>query len=366
MSESERCRTKPRMEPQDIATGRAAEMIELAVVLTNHPDAVRPRATLARIANELLKRGADAIIDQAIEAAPDRGIAQTLQHTVEAASERIVVYRNEVRTELSLFAIPIITTFEKNVPESQFESALSGLKGLKDLADSMKVGRLELAQTVLLPQLFRLDHLNAIPLSIVRELGINFGTAAANRASEWHPFVTQKGSFKRSTAFLRFAVGQRQLTEHEDWGAGEGGLCERLEKLTTKAIKRYLGPPCRVQATFMGSFHEGLYSGMWLYQEQRLDQLARASRAQAQRKESLEARVVIHGPEYRFEMRVGFFAGGEAIGGHAYRLRSRPGEDPRGCVSRISKRLEAAGVKTKAVADFIGRKGAPPMVAIPI
>ncbi len=351
-------------------------MIELAVVLTNCPDAVRARATLARVADVLLKKGSDATIDQAIEAAPSRGIAQTLRNAVEAASERIVIYRNEVRAELLLFAIPIITTFEQNVPESQFESALNGLNGLKDLTNSIKDGRLELARMVLLPKLFRLNDLSDTPLSIVRERGFNLATAAVNRTSEWHPLAAQEGSFKRSTAFLRFAVGQRQLTEHEDGGAGEGGLCERLENLTTNAIKRYLGPSCCVQATCMGSFHEGLYSGMWRYQEQRLDQLARASRAQAKRNESLEARVGIHGPEYRFEMRVGFFAGGEAIGGHAYRLRSRPGEDPHGCVSRISKRLEAAGVRTRAVADFIakerefdlsiGRKGAPPMIAIPI
>ena len=299
-----------------------------------------------------------------------------LQYAVEAASEKIVIYRNEVRSELLLFAIPIVTTFEQNVPETQFESALNGLSGLKDLTSSMKEGRLQLAQIVLLPKLLRLDELNDMPLSIVRECGLSLATAAVSRASKSHPFVAQDRSFKRSTAFLRFAVGQRQLTEHEDWGAGEDGLCERLEKLTTSAIQRYLVPSCRVQATCRASFHESLYSGMWLYQEQRLDQLARASRAQAQRKESLEARVVIHGPEYRFEIRVGFFAGGEAIGGRAYRLRSRPSEDPRVCVSRISKRLETAGVKTKAVANFkrgeqefdwpIGRKGAPPMIAIPI
>lgn len=376
MSRRERCKTNPKTGPQDITKGRAAEMIELAAVLTNHPDAARPRATLARIANELLKKGADTTIDHAIEAAPSREIAQTLQHAVEAASERIVIYRNGERAELLLFAIPIITTFEQKVPESQFESALSGLKGLKDLANSMKDGRLELAQMALLPKLFRLDDLNAMPLSLVRERGINLGTAAMSRSSEWHPSITQDGSFKRSTAFLRFVVGQRQLLEHEDRVAGESGSCERLQELTTQVIKRYLGLPCRVQAICMGSFHERLYSGMWLYQEKRLDQLARVSRAQAQRKQSLEARVVIHGRRYRFEMRVGFFAGSEAIGGHAYRLGSRPSEDPHGCVSRISKRLEAAGVKTKVVADFVPierefdlpvrRKGAPWMIAIPI
>ena len=60
VSRSKRSKTKPRTALQD-------EMIELAVVLTNHPDAARPRATLARIANELLERRADATIDQAIE-----------------------------------------------------------------------------------------------------------------------------------------------------------------------------------------------------------------------------------------------------------------------------------------------------------
>jgi hypothetical protein len=351
-------------------------MIELAVVLTDHPDAAEAGAALARIANELLTKRADATIDQAIEAAPSCRIAQTLRHAVEAASERVVIYRNGVHAELLLLAIPIITTFEENVPESQFESALSGLHGLKDLADSMKDGRLELAQMVLLPKLFRLDDLNAMPLSIVRERGINLGTAAMSRCSEWQTSFTQNASFKRSTAFLRFLVGQRQLLEHEDWVAGQDGPCKRLRDLTTQAIQRYLELPCRVQAIWMGSFHEGLYAGMWQYQEKRLDQLARASRAQTQTKHRLEARVVTHGCRYRFEMRVGFFAGSEAIGAHVYRLRSRPSEDPHGCVSRISKRLEAAGVKTTAVADFVpeerefdlprGGKGTPSRIAIPI
>jgi Protein of unknown function (DUF2863) len=376
VSGSKKCKTKPKTGPQDITNERVAKMIELAVSLTNHPDTAEARLALAHIANELLKKRADATIDQAIEAAPSCRIAQTLQHAVEAASERVVIYRNGVRAELLLFAIPIITTFEENVPESQFESALSGLCGLKDLADSMEDGTLELAQVVLLPKLFRLDDLNAMPLSIVRERGINLGTAAMSRGSEWHPSITQKGSFKRSTAFLRFLVGQRQLLEHEDSVAGQDGLCERLQDLTTQAIKRYLRLPCHVQAIYMDSFHDGLYSGMWLYQEKRLDQLARATCAQMRSKKSLQATVVTYGRGHRFEMWVGFFAGDEAIGGHAYRLSSRPSEDPSGCVSRITSRLEAAGIKTNVLAGFVpeemgfgiqtGRKLDLSMIATPI
>jgi hypothetical protein len=187
----------------------------------------------------------------------------------------------------------------------------------------------------------------------VRERRINLGTAAMSRGSAWHTSITQNGSFKRSTAFLRFLVGQRQLLEHEDCVAGQDGLCERLQDLTAQAIKRYLGLPCRVQAIYMDSFHDGLYSGMWLYQEKRLDQLARASCAQTRRKKSLQARVVTYGRRHRFEICVWFFAGNEAIGDHAYWLSSRPSEDPRECVSRITSRLETAGIKTNALAGFV-------------
>ena len=351
-------------------------MIELAVILTNHPATDEAKAALARIANEVLKKGADATIDQAIEAAPSRAIAQTLQHAVETASERVVIYRNGVRTELLLFAIPIITTFEQNVPESQFESALSGLYGLKDLADSMKDGRLELAQIAAAAEAVQAGRPQRHAVVYRARAWDQFGTAAMNRGSEWHPSITQNGSFKRSTAFLRFLVGQRQLLEHEDSVAGQGGLCERLRDLTTQAIKRDLGLPCRVQAIYVDSFHDGLYSGMWLYQEKRLDQLARASCAQTRRKKSLEARVVTYGRMHRFEMWVGFFAGNEAIGGHVYRLSSRPSEDPSGCVSRITSRLEAAGIKTNVLAGFVpeemgfgiqtGRKLDLSMIATPI
>jgi hypothetical protein len=351
-------------------------MIELAAILTNHPDAAKARAALSRIANELLTNRSDSTIERAIQAAPSCGIAQTLQRAVEAASERVVIHRDGVRAELSLFAIPIITTFEQNVPESQFESAVSGLDGLRGLAPKMKDGRLELAQGTLLPKLFRLDDLNTMPLSIVREHGINFGTGAVNGDSEWHPYITQKRSLKRSTAFLRFLVGQRQVSEHEAPVANEGGVSERLQCLTSQAIKHYLGLPCRVQAFYMGSFYEGLYAGMWLYQETRLDQLARATCEQTRTNKRLEAMVITYGRPHRFEMWLGFFAGNQAIGGHAYRLRSRPSEDPGGCVSRITSRLEAAGIKANAITEVVpeergfgrrmGRKVGPSMVTIPI
>ena len=364
------------MRPQASMNGRITEIIELGVALTNQPDAAEATAALAGVANELMKKGADATIERAIEAAPSCGIAQTLRHAVEAASEQVVIYRNGVSTELSLFAIPIITAFEQNVPASQFEAALSGPNGSKDLANIVRESRLELAQVVLIPKLFGLDDLKAMPLSAVRKAGISLGTAVVGRAGKGLPFITQRGSLKRSTAFLRYLVGQRPRLEHEDWAAGKGGLCERLQDLTKQAVRRDLGLPCQVQAVYTGSFHGALYSGMWLYQEKRLDQIARASRVRARCKMSIEAEVVTHGRRQRFEIRVAFFDGSETIGGRAYRLSSRPSEDPSACVSRITRRLALAGVKTNALAHLVpeergfglrsGRKVEPLMITIPI
>jgi hypothetical protein len=365
------------MWPQASMNDRVAEIIELGVVLTNHPDAAEATAALASVANELMEKGADATIEQAIEAAPNCGVAQTLRHAVEAASERVVIYRNGVSTEMSLFAIPIITAFEQNVPASQFEAALSAWPSeSRDLANIGGARRLDLAQVALIPKLFRLDELKATPLSVVRKAGISIGTTAASRAGMELPFVKHRAGLKRSTAFLRYLVGQRPRLEHEYWTAVNRGLCERLQDLTKHAVKRDLGLPCQVQAAYTGSFHEALYSGMWLYQEKRLDQIARASRAQARSKNGMEAMVVTHGRSQRFDIRVGFFEGNEAIGGRAYRLSSRPSEELSGCVSRITRRLAMAGIKTNARADLVpeeqgfglrsGRKAAPLMITIPI
>ena len=359
-----------RMRPRVSTNGRVAEMIELAALLTNHPN-TDATAALARIATELLESGADATIDQAIEAAPSGGIAQTLRHAAEAASERVVIARNGATTELSLFAIPIVAAFEQSVPATQFEAALSAANGSNDLVNVARD-----SQAMLIPKRFRLEELMAAPLSVVRKAGLRLGTAAVSRGGNGFPFVTQVGSFKRSTAFVHCIVGQRQLFQHRDWSVAEGGLCERLQDLTKEAVKRYLGLPCQVQASYTGSFHEALYTGMWLYQEKRLDQLARTSRAEAGTGKNMEARVVTHGCRLRFEMRVGFFAGDEAIGGHAYRLTSRPSEDPSRSVSRITRRLEVAGIRTNALADFVpeergfdlpgGRKVETLMITLPI
>ena len=114
MRGSERRKYNGRTTEHDILTRRVAEVIEAATVLADHPDAAAARAALARVASEFLKARADTLIDRALKAAPSGAVAQTLQRAVEAASERVLICRNGARTELSLFAIPMIVNDHAN------------------------------------------------------------------------------------------------------------------------------------------------------------------------------------------------------------------------------------------------------------
>jgi hypothetical protein len=85
--------------------------------------------------------------------------------------------------------------------------------------------------------------------------------------------------------------------------------------------------------------------------------------------------VVTYGRRHRFEMWLGFSRETKPSE-VTLRLRSRPSEDPGGCVSRITSRLEAAGIRANALTEvvpeergvgpWIGRKVEPSMVTIPI
>lgn len=333
------------------SSGRAAEMIELAVALTKCPDDVRAEATLVRIATQLLDTGSDTTIDHAIHSAHACSIAQTLRHAAEAASERLEIHRSDVDAELVLFAIPVLTTFEEDVPESQFETALGGITMSEEPPEVFVDQRLDFGRTMLAPTLLRLEELGAMPLSVVRAHATAIGKSPISQRTAWHLSIMPQGGLKRSPAFLRFVVGAR-LMERRDRLEDEPRLRERLEDRIARAFKRYLRSPCRVQVSRLSPFHEGLYSGMWLYQAKRLDQLTRASGAQARGKQMPEAHLLIHGPKYRFEMVLSFFVERDGVDGRAYRLRSRPAEDRQACVARIGRLLEAAGINALTVTEF--------------
>ena len=364
---------RPRRPPRDRETV-VAEILQLAATATE-AGCMQQRLALARLVTELLNNRQDSTIDRALTRAQSLGIDHILRQAVEAASERTVTFHDGTTVELSLVAIPIIVAFEEDVPATQFDAALSTLDTSNGLAHVIGNGSPDLPPTMLLPRLFRLDELLSMPPSLVRRACVSLVAADVARAIASRPFDREKASCKRSAAFLRYLIGRRR-TLQQYRGLNRARLCASLQNLVRREIERTLGLACRVQVIDTGSFYEALYSGMWRYQEQRVDQLARASRLRTPRGSSVEARLLSHGQTHPVELRIEFFAGGQPIGGHGYWLSARPSDAANECITRVTRRLAVAGVKTRALTDIRTdepacgtrrrRRIAPSMIAIPL
>ena len=347
-----RTNSSPKRSRQSLHD-REPAVVELLHLAASASDAgsTQQRLALAHLVTELLNNRQDRAIDRALTRAQSLGIDHILRQAVETASERTVVVHNGTAIELSLVAIPIITAFDEDVPASQFEAALSRLDASNGLADVIGDSASSLPTVMLLPKLFRLDELQAMPPSLVRRACVSLIACDVTGAITALLFDRHMASHKRSAAFLRYLIGRQQTFQQRD-GANKGQLCASLQNLLKREIKRYLGLACRVEVIDTGSFHEALYSGMWRYQDQRLDQIIRASRARASRGSSVEARLLSHGELHPIALRIEFFAGDQPIGGHGYRLTARPSEAANECVTRITRRLAIAGVRTRALMDI--------------
>ena len=100
-----------------------------------------------------------------------------------------------------------------------------------------------------------------------------------------------------------------------------------------------------VHAFYNGSYHDALYTGMWLYQERRLASVSREALNGAYCDASTSAIVYLQQQNVDATVDIGFFEGRNPIGVTGYRLRTRPVEDMDRCVTRIGKAIATAGVE---------------------
>jgi hypothetical protein len=134
-------------------------------------------------------------------------------------------------------------------------------------------------------------------------------------------------------------------TTSSSTGADKTQACPDLACAVEKALKRQICQECHVNALYNGSFHDTLYTGMWMYQERRLASVSREAVNAAYRDASTSAIVLLQREDVDAAADIGFFEGKNPIGGNGYRLRTRPGEDMDRCVTRIAKAIAAAGIK---------------------
>jgi len=256
---------------------------------------------------------------------------------------KVRVCPNDVPSQVSLFVIPIIVRFEDTVPESHFEKALHQVTW--DSTAKLRFGLHYLGSggVTVWPGFYWFDDLRDFPQSyVLKRLQslAGFGIAPSDRNQLFPP---KNRSLKRSTAFLRYLVGQchRPLYEPE---APTTRSCEGLGQAIKAHIEQYIGRSCKVLAFYTGSFIQPLYTGVWRYQSIRLEDIVRSMSVDNHYANKIEATIAAIALQDEQHIRVSFSIDGNPLGGRAYLLETRPGENLRRCVRRVGELLEAEGL----------------------
>ncbi len=315
---------------------------DIALRLADDPDHDAARQWLTTTLRWMIDHGDDAAVQEVIRSAENAGAARLLRTIVERESEVVVGHHYEGDTLLGLFAIPVLVEFPCDVPESLVDTALSSIDWATDALPDLQVVMPPDDSLHLIARFHRFDELLAIPLSALRKAGHSLATHAAQETLVRYPFTTVDVPLRNAPTFLRFLVGQRKTT-----GTGPASMPElgRLGSSLQQALCNRFDARCRVIVRRGGGFHDALYTGMWEYQERRLEQIA-TEVAQDSNGYPLTAAVLTcprQPTNTVTELR--FFAGKNVLGRVGYRLYTRPVENMDRCVGRIGSVIRQAGIR---------------------
>jgi hypothetical protein len=258
-------------------------------------------------------------------------------------SEHCSYNKGSNKGDLALFTVPVISSFEVAVPESQFEVALQSVFGCRSCGDTGGHLCHSLLQRKLCPYAFAFDHLSELPTSPTsQDVASLFNEF--NRTLPYISYLNSTCRYKRSTTFLRYFVGAKGSFFGED--SGERAKPYSALRLHLKAgIERQIGLECKVELLFKGSFLDSLYTGMWLYQCKRLEHLIHRV-ILGNGRGRLVARIAIVNQFDHCDLRVGFFVGSRPVELRDYLLRTRPRENVMRCIERLTKRFITCGIHT--------------------
>lgn len=255
--------------------------------------------------------------------------------------------------ELSLLAIPIIVKFKEIVPATHFDSAILEFTRAGGDGSYLREMGEHVAQLKLLPKLLSFDELMAIPISHLKRV---CQSLCAENEGEKNIILTwekpSQGHNKRTNVFLRYLVGWHGTTQSEEWFE-QAIACARLQESMMRILKRNIERECTVGVNYKSSFYDALYTGMWHYQIERLDCLARNVMNSVVRACGLRAEVGLQGDGRQFGLTVSFFLKDRLIDGRNYLLRLRPGENAFRCLNRVKNRIQAIGIFAIAQDKFV-------------
>lgn len=256
-----------------------------------------------------------------------------------------------------LFCTPVLISLRETIGEWQLDRVLHFANRQLDfpaqLQDRLRDGGL--TPLVVSNELFAMSGvMSATPDQVGRAVRTSSVREFRRAVASWSR--NSATPMRRSTAFLYYLVGIHAAVDDDspDW---DGATFDALSATVERVIAERMGLEATVQIRLFRGFHDGLWEGVWMYQDARLFEVAaQVSRSHADRG-TINAHLMTEVSRDGHSVFVRFRAddGAASIGQH-FRLVGRPGDDPSISLERISRILLSAGVNGVDGSGLVSRQ----------
>ena len=263
------------------------------------------------------------------------------------------------RSELyrELFCVPILLTFREKIAESQLDHVLGVASKHIGLQAQLEAELHDngLIPLVVLDDLFPMSGIRGVALEQVSN-AVHARSARDLRSATSTWFRNPETPMRHSVTFLFYLVGlhagPRSERAYNRGGATCGGLAASIARFVGDAIGLVEG----IQARLFRGFFDGLFEGVWMYQDARLSQVAaRAKQSAATAEVSARIEVEVGRETHGIILQL-FSDESRAALNERFRLMGRPGDDPSVSVARIQSVLANAGVARITPTKFVSRQ----------
>lgn len=276
-----------------------------------------------------------------------------------------------------LFCAPILLTFREEIAESQLDLVLRVAGKHIGLQAQMAAALHDngLIPLVVLDNLFRMSGIRRAALEQVRN-AVRVRSVWALRAVTSNWSRNSETPMRQSAAFLFYLVGLHAGPRSERAYNGDGATCDGLAASIARFVGNAVGSVEVIQARLFRGFFDGLFEGIWMYQDARLWQVAaRAKQSAANAEVSARIEVEAGRETHRIILQLLSDESSAALNEH-FRLTGRPGDDPSVSVARIESVLKNAGLtritltkvvsRQEHIARLSSRGGAAAQISVPL
>lgn len=256
-----------------------------------------------------------------------------------------------------LFCVPILLTFREKVAESQLDHVLGVASKHIGLQAQMEAELHDngLIPLVVLDELFPMSGICRVaPEQVRNAMQVRSVLDLRAATSSWS---RNPGTpLRQSAAFLFYLVGLHAGPRSEQSYNRDGATCDGLAASISPFVRDAIGWVEVIQARLFRGFFDGLFEGIWMYQDARVSQVAaRAKQSAAIAEVSARIEVEAGRDTHWIFLRL---HSDESTGppNDRFRLIGRPGDHPSVSVARIESVLKNAGLTRITLTKVVSRQ----------